>query len=155
MNRKPWMDQNGGVVSETELREMARSWGAEVWEDFLKNTIDHPLRESLAESAQFEIGAARREDYQELLAKDEHPRLAEILVSLMDVLTIRERYVVHQIFWEGKGQHEIARDLRIARCAVRNYRDRALRKLGMGFIGRLLPAVLTGRSEDLGQKKAS
>lgn len=139
--QKPWLNSEGKRLSDKELLEAAKSWGGATWEEFLRSTVEGPLRENLIQdnSTMDQFNASYLQAYQDLLVADQtHPTLRTHIRSLVGKLTIRERTVIYGIFWEGKTQAELAQTLHIKRSAVRNYRDQALKKLGVQMIKKSL-----------------
>lgn len=135
-----------------ELHEKAKTWGASTWEEFLSSTVDHRLQETLSEVKSIEeLEDGYRANYQEIVSSaGSNPNLRRHVRSLLKRLTIRERLVIYSIFWQGKRQAEIARDLNIRRSSVRNYRDRALKKLGVLFVQNMMsPKGLAKTSEKI------
>lgn len=137
--RKPWIDEQGQILKKNELEAISQKWSAKEWENFLSSTVDKPLQESLTETLTIEnVKSELKEMYQNMLSQDEYPHLKEIVGSLLKKLTCREQQVIYQIFWEGHSQHEVAKSLGLKRSVIRNYRDQALRKLGVLFMSNIL-----------------
>lgn len=167
LQKKPWLGKNGEPVPEVDLRSMTEAWGANTWEEFLKTTVECPLRETLSGSQAVEnLEDGYRDAYQEMLAHEEYPNLTQLVRSLIKRLTIREREVVYATFWQGKSQNEIAKALKVKRSVIRNYRDRALKKLGVLFVEKMLSANGSKQNEegacpqdftqkDIGKREAS
>ena len=138
--QKTWNGNDGEQLSDAELREVSKTWTAGTWEEFLKTTVEHPLRETLSDSTAIEnLEDAYKGIYQEMLQHADYPHLKHLVGTLMKRLTIREREVVYEIFWHGLSQQEVGNKLRIKKSAVRNYRDRALKKMGVLLVEKLLP----------------
>lgn len=147
--KKPWLGKNGERISDASLKDMTKTWGANTWEEFLKTTVERPLRETLSSPQTVEnLEDGYRDVYQDMLAHNEFPNLTQVVRALIMKLTIREREVVYATFWEGKSQNEIAKTLKIKRSVVRNYRDRALKKLGVLFVEKLLSVNGSKRNLD-------
>ena len=156
---KSWTEKNGAVLSDSQLRERAKTWGPQTWERFLKETVDVPQTEILAESDTLEnIASDSREHYQDMLSNDEFPNLNVFVGSLIRKLSIREHEVIHSVFWLGLTQGEIAKQLGVRKAVVRTYQNRALKKLGELFvekfknIGGLDPVERGGEIQDFTQK---
>lgn len=147
MQQRPWMNKSGNNLSISELQESAKNWKPTIWEEFLKETVDVSLKETLLESMSIENFPFQpnQEDTNSIV--DRHPHLELFIRSSMKSLTIREYQVIYSIFWEGKTQCEIAKSLKITRSATRNYRDRSLKKLGALFIEKLMPLTTPKREK--------
>lgn len=137
--KKPWLDENGVRRSEGEIRSLAEKWGDKTWEEFLKDTVEKPLKDTLLKGLNYEtIEAQVRETYQEMISTDFCPDLVGLVEMLINHLTIRERCVVHSLFWAGKSQSETAKELSLSKSSVRTYQNRALKKMGTLLIKNLM-----------------
>lgn len=129
--RKPWQGKDGRLLPNEKLKEIAREWGSEAWEEFLEGTVDVPLEEALLDGpASACLSDSDKATYQDLLDQKETPQLERMFRDLMNRLTIRERAVLVRLFWHGQTQAVVASELKVARGSVRNYRNRALKKIG-------------------------
>lgn len=137
--KKPWLNENGVRRSDEEIRRLAEKWGDKTWEDFLKDTVEKPLSDTLIAGFDYEtIEAKVRETYQGMVSTNFRPDLSGLVEMLLRHLTIRERKVIQEIFWFGKSQHEVAHELHLTRSAVRNYQNRALKKMGDFIVRNIL-----------------
>ena len=137
--KKPWLNENGDRRSEGEIRSLAEKWGDKTWEEFLKDTVEKPLKDTLINGLNYEtIEAQVRETYQNMISIDSRPELSGLVDLLLRHLTIRERHVIQEMFWHGKSQHEVANELHLTRSAVRNYKNRALKKMGDVIVRNIL-----------------
>ena len=81
------------------------------------------------------------------------PNLGAVIRSLLNRLSVRERKAIQALYWDGMSQREAARELRVSKTAVFEYRNRALRKLGSLFIEKLMiPKGLELKSKPSGQQ---
>ena len=119
-------------ISEKGLKEISKSWNAAAWESYLSNTIDHPLKEQIADKdGSFEqVDNSIRELYQEMLARQSFPNLQQLIALLTIELSKRENSVIYEIFWEGGTLREVAQKHNITISSVVSHRNRALVKMG-------------------------
>lgn len=130
--RKPWLDDKGQLLTDTELKRAKDSWRAEDWDNYLKETVEKPLRELPVGGAEEVAQLSDRApyDYNDLFEIDDRTFLSHTLEESMKKLTIRERAVLKGLFWEGLSQREIAKKLQISRSAVLFNYKQGLQKLG-------------------------
>jgi len=146
--KKPWLDENGVRRSEAEIRSLAENWGDKTWEEFLRSTVEKPQNDTLIPGFDYEIiEADARDTYQDMIATNSRPDLIGLVENLLSQLTNREQRVVQAIFWAGRSQHEIARELRLSRSAVRNCQNRALKKMGSLLVRKMLSTKVSERFE--------
>ncbi len=137
---KPWLDENGSVLSDDDLRKVKTNWRAKDWEAYLDATIESPQQELLVSNQQGIEAMAdhANQTYYDLLDCEDHPHLKREVRSALKRLTVREREVLHGIFWAGKSQREVAKITGLTKSSVTTYLERALKKLGNHFIERLV-----------------
>ena len=139
-NQKPWLDENGNVYSNEKLRVLKDGWNLETWEAFLKSDVEKACQEYLPDDPGFvensQIGYS--ESYQDMASSERFPMLKEQVRAYLNRLTLKEQKIIQAIFWEGKSQRDIARELKVSRAAIFRTRDRALKKLGALFVDKFL-----------------
>lgn len=136
--RKPWLDSSGNPLSEEKIHEVSKSWPLETWRRY-SESLEAPLRETIPEDEHLieNLAVGYGEICKDASEAEDEGRFSSLAAQLrvcMRSLSIRQERVVHDIFWQDKSQEEVARELKISRSAVRNYRDQALKKLGVLFI---------------------
>ena len=132
----PWLDGNGNLKSDDEIKNVAKIWGGDDWEHFLSSTVEKPLLEILPEDPGFieNCESNYRQAYQDLLSKSDHPNLQTAIKGLLKDLTTQEQRIIYGTFWEEKSMRAIARELNVTKWTIERYKARALAKLGHLFL---------------------
>lgn len=134
--RKPWLDDEGQLLTGKGLHDAKKSWKACDWEGYLKDSVERPLREipvgGPEEVAQ--LSDRVKSGYHDLFESDEHTFLSRKIEQGMKKLTEREREILFALFWEGLSQRKLADSLKIARPTVVVHQKRALEKLARYLI---------------------
>ena len=134
--RKPWLDDEGQLLTGKALHDAKKNWKACDWEGYLKDSVEKPLREipvgGPEEVAQ--LSDRVKSGYSDLFETDEHTYLGKKIEQGMKKLTEREREILFALFWEGVSQRKLAENLEIARPTVAVYQQRALGKLARYLI---------------------
>ena len=115
---------------ETYLKE-ERPEDQALWEIYLKK-LETPLREALISHKRYNIQAKRipAERYDENdQDRPSYCRYEKHLHGSIKILSGREREIIEGIFWDGKTERRLARELEINKTAVSIYKKRALDKI--------------------------
>lgn len=113
MNHKPWRDQNGKIMSDEILRTISKRWDEETWNLFLADTL-HDSEEELEDRDEF------------YFKKDPEYSL---LYEAINKLSLRQRKLVHLIFWQGLSLKQASSVLRISKGTCQDLKRRSLKKL--------------------------
>jgi DNA-directed RNA polymerase specialized sigma subunit len=138
---KPWVKKDGDTFSDQELLEVTKNWSGEDWEEYLANTVEKPLLETLPDQSEFIENCVSNysQAYQDMLAKNDCPNLQSAVRAILLNLTIREQRVIYELFWQEKSLRTVAREMGIGKKAVEIYKSRALSKMGCLFLDQLSP----------------
>ncbi len=123
---KPWLDPNGKPYTEEVLKEISQNWDQETWEVYLQ-AQEYYLREKLIEPQRYDELADRQEEtiFQRFcLSSDSETQ--ELVEFLLTNLSPKQRFVIEQVFFEGRTEREIARELGISQPRVHLYKTKAL-----------------------------
>lgn len=129
---KPWLNQKGELLPDSEIKEICRTWGPQVWSEYLKN-YESDQTELFANDLPVDVEEHMGnivEFYRTLLNQEQYPLLKKVIHIGLSSLSPREREVIIRKYWEGMNISEISRDIDLARKSVSIYHDRALSKLG-------------------------
>lgn len=149
---KPWLKENGEVLSERELKYISKFWDQETWDRYLKSLEfeeDHEVIEG--------CGIPRTEE-------KVYPTLADLLPTHMDLddkvmeqvrsaltsrqLSVREQKILYLTYWEKTPERELAALFDVSRSVARKIKKRALMK-----IKRILSKKLKTEDQKLGLKR--
>jgi RNA polymerase sigma factor (sigma-70 family) len=134
--QKPWIKRDNENFSDQELLEITKNWSGEDWEEYLASTVEKPLLETLPNDPGFieNCESNYRQAYQMMLAKEDYPNLQMAIRTILKDLTTQEQKVIYGVFWQEKSLSTIARELKVSKGTVENYKTRALGKLGFFFL---------------------
>ena len=137
-SRKPWLDQNGNPLCDTNLKLISKGWNQKTWEEYL-SWLELPLRESQLCPEAFQEMAEKMEEsvFSLSASKNWLPEQDSKLYAeaLLNKLTPKQKTVLKMIFWEEKTEREIAAHLGIARGTVSDIKNRALLKIKSSLAG--------------------
>ncbi len=131
---RPWLDANGELLSDADLKKISNKWTAEVWEQFLADTVEgsssyqrEDVIESYDENEETNLAIEGLWDVSDNAAT-EGPRLACRRIC-RNYLTPRQQQVIRSSFWEGLSDPKIAKFMGVARTTVSVQKQRALKKI--------------------------
>ena len=129
---KPWLNADGSMKSDEELKSICQTWKPSQWEEYL----------STIEGAQVEMPISQ------LTADDEKERAQELAVNIFDYiiesknvhlksviseaissLTPRQLQVVRKVYWERKSYAQAAKELGVGKSTIQNIHIQALGRL--------------------------
>jgi DNA-binding CsgD family transcriptional regulator len=130
---KPWLDPSGEVYSDGALREISKTWDANTWEYFLKDTVDRSEREINVSTEDYDFACA---NLTEKAWNDSTPRLewddplkALVRRTIRDHLTVQQQQVVRLTYWGDLPERQIAEILGVYPNLVHIQKRRSLNKL--------------------------
>lgn len=118
---KPWLNEDGRVKSEAELKEVCQQWRPSVWEAYLATVEVRRRKEEaiLPPAALDSFSTARHLSCAFSGAEEEsHPFLKVALNACLCELTPRQRSVVIDRYWQGKTITAIAASTGVSKQAV-------------------------------------
>lgn len=125
----PWLDQNGKLHSDEEIRSVSKNWTPEIWEGFLAATVDVELapEETLIEG------------YDDLLEEEVESiwsgpcRVPASVRKSIEVavrsLPPQQRQTIRGLFYHSMTGVEVARRLKISPSAVAQAKIISLNKI--------------------------
>lgn len=123
---QPWLDPDGRIYSDDALREISKNWSAQMWERFLKETVECPQKEEL-------ITDLLLTDELDGIWLDEVPDNSDVSEKIRRLirshLTPRQQHVIRLTFWESKSERQIAKMLGVSRSTVVGLKKDSLNKL--------------------------
>lgn len=125
---KPWLNNNGKLKSDSELKQICKDWTPSEWEEYL-TSLERRRREPLLHIPS-DIDEAI-EDYVIFMFSDQSrfPHLLEAFDLAMETLTPREHEILRKKYWEGLSEYVIAAELNLSRSSVQTLKSRGLSKI--------------------------
>ena len=129
-SNRPWLNSNGLHRSDTEIKEISKSWDMETWEAYLQS-IEVGLKETLLKTPDRIDHFV--EDYTSLLLnlekEEKNCHLRRGVQLALRSLTKREHEILELHFIEKKNSRQIAEILSVSRRTVRKALERGLAKI--------------------------
>lgn len=129
---RPWLNKNGTIKSDEQIKAISKTWSLETWEQFLSETIDQEesyqrelpafVSDEILDSFPETIWEGKDSDRMDFIAKN----LRRIC---RDYLTPRQQHIVRSTYWEGLSERKIGDLLGISRSSVKTMKNRALEKI--------------------------
>lgn len=127
--KRPWLTSAGLEISREQLRKISESWDQETWEQYL-TWYETPRSESLHPQRRYDQLCETSTESIFILAQSNSDNdLKKRVSTYLAVLTQQQRQVIEMIFWEGRSERHVARDLGINHKSVHRIKFRALKKI--------------------------
>ena len=128
---KPWLNEDGSVKSDAELREVNQQWPPSVWREYLA-TLE-VRREEEVVLPPSEMDALSTEAHISLTfamaSGEKHHLLSVVLDACIRELTPRQRSLIVGRYWEGKTITEMAANMGVSKQTVSKTMKKALASL--------------------------
>lgn len=133
---KPWLNDDGSVKSDAEIRKVGQNWPSSVWEAYLATLeVGRRRKDAILSPSEMDnfsteqnIGLAFS-----MARKRNHPLLKVMLDACIRELTPKQRDVIIRLYWDGKTVAEIAASMGISKQAARKTMKTALAKIKTNF----------------------
>lgn len=129
---RPWLNKNGSIKSDAQIKAISKEWSLETWEQFLSETVDQEevyqrelpsfVSDEILDSFPETIWEGKDSDRMDSVAK-------ELRRICRGILTPRQQHVIRSTFWEGLSERKIGELLGISRSSVKTLKARALEKI--------------------------
>ena len=133
--QKPWLNEDGSVRSDTEIRKAGQDWPSSVWEAYL-STLEVGRREEDVLSPA-EMDALPTEAHISVMfamaSGEKHQMLSIVLDACIRELTPRQRSLIVGHYWEGKTITEMAANMGVSKQTVSKTMKKALANLKANF----------------------
>ena len=132
---KPWLNGDGKLKSNEEMKKISKSWSADTWEAYLSSLETQQTECLLEDPTQIEnLSNEAHEDFWALIDRDEQGKrdksqLRSLIQTCLDVVSPREREILKKIFWENKSERAVADELGISRNSLKVLKSRGLSKI--------------------------
>lgn len=130
--REPWLDEHGQQYPDAQLKIISKKWDEKTWDNYLKATVDVPLREIHLEHGHDAESYSQEEHekfYQDVGNTKARPYFTHALEKIMRELPRKEALVIRMFFRQGMKSEEIAKVLNVDRATVYRTNKRALSKI--------------------------
>ena len=145
-HKKPWLNEDGSLKSDAEIKKLGQTWSQETWTRYLDATMGKfdvwnkrlnamvgvPNKRVVFFPYMDTAAMASRAQFSDFISdsdKDSYPSLDSACQVAIKGLSKKERSVLKMIFWEEKSPSEIAKELKITPSTVRVLKMGALKKL--------------------------
>ena len=128
---QPWLDDNGDVLSNTVLKQIAKLWDEKTWELFLHTTVEAGQQHSLlgadtCDSLDVRAVSTRSEKYDE---PAELKAMIEKIPRALQRLTTQQKKIIEYLFWAGLSIRETAKVLGVSRTLVSIQKQNSFKKI--------------------------
>ena len=133
--QKPWLNDDGSIKSDVEMRAAGKNWPSSVWEAYLA-TLEVERRRKDAVLSPSEMDNFSTEQNIGLafsMARERHPLLKVMMDACIRDLTSKQRDVIIRRYWDDKTVAEIAASKGISKQAVHKTMKTALAKIKTNF----------------------
>ncbi len=126
---KPWLNQKGHALSESEIKLVSKDWSLSTWEKYL-DSLDTSLSDQQLNPRDYDEIAEKMEfGCFEFSQTDADEETKDKIAAVMKNLSPQQQKILAMIFWQGRSERFIAFELRLSRSTVKTLKKRALRKL--------------------------
>ena len=152
----PWLNGDGTVKSDEEIRRLGKDWSAETWDLYLRADVGTLDDDALCFFADMdtEFVLERHRVLDILKNREDYGGIRFALLLALDELSFMEKTVVEYSFWKGMEDRDIAEALGTTYGAVRVHKSHAVKKLGRILPSKRLKVKLGGYGKT-GCSKAS
>lgn len=129
-NQKSWLDNNGQMLTDENLKEVSKSWSAETWEQFLSSTVDRDMSSLETTVDNFE---ELLEQTSEGIAWGSSSKLpiaiSRRIQEAMRLLTKQQKQILQLHFWGEMSERQIAQYMEISQQTVHVSKKSSLSKI--------------------------
>jgi len=145
---KPWIDQNGKLLSDEEIRSLSTEWSAETWEAFLQATVEVDLSTHEVLTPKYE-SLCEEETETHWGPPCRLPVVVQKeIVSAVRKLKERPRKVIRLHYWADLSIREIGKIEKLSFCRVQQIKFFSLNQIRDLLAFALhTPSYLIGGSE--------
>ena len=141
---KPWINEDGSLKTEDEIKLLCKEWPPSVWEEFL-STLEVEQEELLFDEAvDVESYSETEHDryYRNVFDRGSLPSFKDQLISVIKTLTHKQQKVLYQFYWEDKNLREIGELNGTCTSSVAELRDKALKKIAVALVEKIVPLTV-------------
>jgi len=125
---KPWLDKNGDLLSDAELKIISKDWTQAQWDQYLSATIDVDQNEN----------EVLHPAYNELLSELPEPlenetrlpdKVSVAVRNSVRTLTKKQRPIIRGVFWHDLSERDLEKVIGISRSLVSRQKTNSLNKI--------------------------
>jgi len=132
ISSQPWLTPEGRLYSDEILKQISKSWSLDTWEEFLKETVDKPLKEIPVTKQQLDRfdGNVVKEFWEKICNPEFDDEISSYVRRVIrDHLTPKQQHLIRLIFWEGYSESRVAECMSLSRNTVPGLKREILSKL--------------------------
>ena len=130
---KPWLNDEGKILSDSEIEKLSQNWNQETWDCYLKETVEVSQKElplksfSMSES----YSDHRHEEFYAIKRIDlkRNPVLKKFINDLVDAMSEEDRMMIRMIYWEDLSIRRVAQAMEVSKSTIVRRQKKALNKL--------------------------
>ena len=128
---KPWLNEDGSIKSDAEIRKVNQQWPPGVWEAYLSTLEVGRREEDVLSPAEMDTFSTEESTGMlfSMASRKKYSRLKFALKASIHTLSPRQREVIVSHYWDGKTVAEIAASMGVSEQSVRKTMKTALSKL--------------------------
>lgn len=126
---KPWLDEDGNILSDKALRKISKDWPQETWDKYLE-TLERGIKEKRVSKKKYDKICELQID--SIFASDQSNEENIIQIQkLIRKLTKKQQVAIKLYFYERLTKSQIATRLNISVDSVKDRLTGAVKKLGL------------------------
>ena len=133
---RPWLNDDGTMRPDSELRELGKSWTAQQWNNYLDEVTGTPPHDAL-EQTTCRIDFISPEEGGKIYDSMSEKVRVDMLDEEIEKLSEIERKVIQLTFWEDMNTTKAAEALGMNRGQAWRVKKRALKKIKTGMSCRM------------------
>lgn len=128
---KPWIGSDGKPLSDEVLKQVSKHWTRETWEEYLQTLERAPREEEVLVGNFKKFEEMSATSWRDILSNPNPPSdaLYDDVREAIEALPDRQKYIIEESIYLGKGQREIAKSLGLSRTPLRKSLKSAKKKL--------------------------
>jgi Sigma-70, region 4 len=132
VGEKPWLSSDGKLLTDDQLRIVSQKWTPAVWEAFLVETVERPLKEINEKPWAYQAAVDRMTCTfwnEGGFGHADEQVAALVRQKIRDHLTAQQRQILRHHFWDGMSEREVAEKMSITYGQVHTSKKNSLSKL--------------------------
>lgn len=147
--QRPWLQMDGKVTPDEYLKTLTPGWSTETWDRYL-TWFEGQGSESLISPWRYDkVCEESTESIFEFAQSNADDELRNRVAQFLAELTEQQRQVIEMIFWHGRSERYVARELGIKQVSVHGLKKRALNKISGLLKGAITSPFVRGEISPL------
>ena len=132
---RPWLTGSGVEIPTSDLRDICKSWGPELWDAYLKWYASGRREALVSPLTYIEICEEQSDSIFESRKISVTPAKQNLVIRILKQLPERESHILRATFIEGRTQVDIASDFRLSQSRIAHLKREAFIRLKRGLAG--------------------